>query len=107
MWNLMSRSESVDSLMLQHIDWECDALVIEEQGHKGDQIGERNMASTFMPTHSILTNALYLLLPSFCSVIQKDRVENNNYSLEQIAKIDSDIYYIEFYYHWMKVSYRN
>ena len=40
MWNLMSRSESVDSLMLQHIDWDCDALIIEEQGHKGDQTGE-------------------------------------------------------------------
>ncbi len=36
MWNLMSRSESVDSLMLQHVDWDGDALIIEEQGHKGD-----------------------------------------------------------------------
>ena len=40
MWNLMSRSESVDKLMLQHIDWDGDALIIEEQGHKGDQTGE-------------------------------------------------------------------
>lgn len=39
-WNLMSRSESVDTLMLQHIDWDGDALIIEEQGHKGDQTGE-------------------------------------------------------------------
>lgn len=40
MWNMMSRTDSVDSLMLQHIQWEEDALVIEEQGHKGDQKGE-------------------------------------------------------------------
>ena len=40
MWNLMSRTDSVDSLMLQHIDWDGDALIIEEQGHKGDQTGE-------------------------------------------------------------------
>jgi hypothetical protein len=40
MWNLMSRSESVDALMLQHVDWDGDALTIEEQGHKGDQTGE-------------------------------------------------------------------
>jgi hypothetical protein len=40
MWNLMSRSESVNTLMLQHIDWDCDALTVEEQGHKGDQTGE-------------------------------------------------------------------
>jgi hypothetical protein len=39
-WNLMSRSDSVDSIMLQHIEWAEDALVIEEQGHKGDQTGE-------------------------------------------------------------------
>ncbi|KAF0735241.1 hypothetical protein Ae201684P_002820 [Aphanomyces euteiches] len=39
MWNLMSRSDSIDSIMLQHIDWQDDALIIEEQGHKGDQSG--------------------------------------------------------------------
>jgi archaellum component FlaC len=40
MWNLMSRADSVDSIMLQHIEWSEDSLVIEEQGHKGDQTGE-------------------------------------------------------------------
>ena len=39
MWNLMSRSDSIDTIMLQHISWEGDALIIEEQGHKGDQTG--------------------------------------------------------------------
>ena len=39
MRNLMSRSDSVDKIMLQHIDWAEDALIIEEQGHKGDQTG--------------------------------------------------------------------
>ncbi|OWZ02720.1 hypothetical protein PHMEG_00025674 [Phytophthora megakarya] len=39
MWNLMSRSESVENIMLQHLDWVEDSLVIEEQGHKGDQTG--------------------------------------------------------------------
>jgi len=40
MWNLMSRSDSVDSLMLTHFDWDEDSLIIEEQGHKADQKGE-------------------------------------------------------------------
>jgi hypothetical protein len=40
MWNLMSRSDSVDTLMLSHIRWEGDSLQIQEQGHKGDQTGE-------------------------------------------------------------------
>ncbi|KAF1785902.1 hypothetical protein GQ600_9338 [Phytophthora cactorum] len=39
MWNLMSRSESIDSIMLQHMEWTEDCLSIEEQGHKGDQKG--------------------------------------------------------------------
>lgn len=39
-WSLMSRSDSIDSLMLQHFDWEIDSMIIEEQGHKGDQTGD-------------------------------------------------------------------
>ncbi|KAH9114901.1 hypothetical protein AeMF1_011037 [Aphanomyces euteiches] len=39
MWNLMSRSDSVEKIMLHHLDWVEDALSIEEQGHKGDQTG--------------------------------------------------------------------
>ena len=39
MWNLMSRSDSIDTLMLQHIEWQNDCLCIEEQGHKGDRAG--------------------------------------------------------------------
>ena len=35
----MSRPDSVDSLMLCHLDWDGDHLVVEEQGHKGDQSG--------------------------------------------------------------------
>ncbi|KAF0730381.1 hypothetical protein Ae201684P_013259 [Aphanomyces euteiches] len=38
-WNLMSRSDSVEKIMLHHLDWVEDALSIEEQGHKGDQTG--------------------------------------------------------------------
>ncbi|ETM33316.1 hypothetical protein L914_19435, partial [Phytophthora nicotianae] len=34
-----SRSDSIDTIMLQHVEWIDDALVIEEQGHKGDQTG--------------------------------------------------------------------
>mmetsp|Transcript_24788 Transcript_24788/g.53604 ORF Transcript_24788/g.53604 Transcript_24788/m.53604 type:complete len:558 (-) Transcript_24788:1093-2766(-) len=40
MWNLMSRTETVDAIMLQHMGWREDSLVIQEQGHKGDQTGE-------------------------------------------------------------------
>ncbi|KAF4150570.1 hypothetical protein GN958_ATG00232, partial [Phytophthora infestans] len=39
MRNLMSRADSIDTIMLQHIEWSEDCLIVEEQGHKGDQIG--------------------------------------------------------------------
>ncbi|KAJ0391783.1 hypothetical protein P43SY_002897 [Pythium insidiosum] len=61
MWNLMSRSDSVDKIMLQHIDWAEDALIVEEQGHKGDQTGADKFGkhvyanpyepSKFLPPH--------------------------------------------------------
>jgi hypothetical protein len=38
-WSLMSRSDSVDKIMLKHMDWSEYPLVVEEQGQKGDQTG--------------------------------------------------------------------
>ena len=40
LWNLMTRNESVDDLLEDHFDWSGDAMLVEEQGHKGDQTGE-------------------------------------------------------------------
>ena len=39
LWNLMSTSDSVDKLTLNVISWKDDALIIDEQGHKGDEKG--------------------------------------------------------------------
>ena len=38
-WNLMARSVSVGSIMLQHIMWENDSLLITMPQHKRDQEG--------------------------------------------------------------------
>ncbi len=54
----MSRAESVDSLMLKHIDWDCDALIIEEQGHKGDQTGENKFGKHVYANPKHQRNAL-------------------------------------------------
>jgi hypothetical protein len=40
LWNLISRTEQVDCLMLQHFVWEGGAMTIEEQDHKADEAGE-------------------------------------------------------------------
>ncbi|KUF82947.1 hypothetical protein AM587_10002300 [Phytophthora nicotianae] len=66
MWNLMSRSDSVDTIMLQHIEWTDDCLVIEEQGHKGDQTGAEKFgkhvyANPYEPSQcAILSLAVHL-----------------------------------------------
>ena len=41
MWSLMSRSDSVDNLTLHHIEWAEDCMLIEEQGGKCDQTGDK------------------------------------------------------------------
>ena len=48
MWNLLSRSDSVDKLMLAHIMWSDDSLLIEEQCHKGDKRGKIDTGSMYM-----------------------------------------------------------
>jgi hypothetical protein len=38
-WNLLARSSTVAAIMLSHIDWSGDALVINIPRHKGDVHG--------------------------------------------------------------------
>ena len=38
-WNLVARSATVSSMMMEHISWEGDSLVITTPKHKGDQEG--------------------------------------------------------------------
>jgi hypothetical protein len=39
-WNLVSRANSVGNVMLQHVDWKEDSMIITFPKHKGDQTGE-------------------------------------------------------------------
>jgi len=39
-WNLMARSHSVGNIMLQHIEWKEDCMIIVFAKHKGDQTGD-------------------------------------------------------------------
>ncbi|ETK74116.1 hypothetical protein L915_19021 [Phytophthora nicotianae] len=66
MWNLMSRVDSVDTIMLQHIEWSEGCLIVEEQGHKGDQtgadkFGKHVYANTYQPSQCcVLALAVHL-----------------------------------------------
>ena len=39
-WNLIARSHSVSNIMLQHMDWRNDSLVVIFAKSKSDQTGE-------------------------------------------------------------------
>lgn len=69
MWNLMSRSDSVDGIMLQHMEWDGDALTITEQGHKGDQTGKESYAKHIYanPLQPWMCPILSLAVLIFCS----------------------------------------
>ena len=54
----MSRNDSVDSLMMTHIEWCEDALIIEEQGHKADQAGEKKFGK-HISYHVLVCRTLY------------------------------------------------
>ncbi|ETP31797.1 hypothetical protein F442_19371 [Phytophthora nicotianae P10297] len=66
MWNLMSRVDSVDTIMLQHIEWSEGCLIVEEQGHKGDQtgadkFGKHVYANSYQPSQCcVLALAVHL-----------------------------------------------
>ena len=98
MWNLMSRSESVDTLMLQHVDWDGGALTIEEQGHKGDQNGE------FKYAKHVYANPQQpsWLFNSFLSLV--DCMESNNFSPVPIVMIDLDISCAVCFLVWMRMK---
>jgi hypothetical protein len=69
MWNLMSRSDSVDGLMLQHMEWQGDCLIIEEQGQKGDQKGTDSYGKHIYanPLDPAVCPILSLAILIFCS----------------------------------------
>jgi hypothetical protein len=59
-WNMMARSASVSGVMLEHITWEEDCLIITTPQHKGDQEGAK-----VVPKH-IYANPTD---PSICPVL--------------------------------------
>ena len=74
-WNLMSRSDSVQNIMLPHITWAEDSLTIEEQGQKADQTGEDKFAKHIYanPYEPFICPILSLAVMIFCSSAREER----------------------------------
>jgi hypothetical protein len=82
MWNLISRSDSIDTLMIQHVEWRDDSLKVEEQGHKGDQSGEDKFQKSVFanPLHPYCCPILSLGVLMFCSGFRPPDSRQNVYS---------------------------
>lgn len=59
-WNLIARTATVSSMMMEHIGWEGDALLITTPKHKGDQEGVKCFA------RHVYANPI---IPAICPVL--------------------------------------
>jgi hypothetical protein len=82
-WNLMARSATVASIMLQHISWQDDAMIITTPKHKGDQEGEKSIPRHVYanPLDPYICPILALAVLTFSKSFYHDPNERNNYRL--------------------------
>jgi len=81
-WNMMARSGTVASIMLQHIKWEEDAMVLTSPMHKGDQTGARTIQRHLYsnPLDPVLCPVLALAVLMFSKSIRTPN-ENQKFRL--------------------------
>lgn len=78
-WNLIARSASVSTIMLEHITWESDSMIITTPKHKGDQEGAKCYPKHIYanPLNPAICPILATALIIFC---RSSRQDHNNQS---------------------------
>jgi hypothetical protein len=73
-WNLIARTATVSSMMMEHIGWEADALLITTPKHKGDQEGVKCFARHLYanPAHPAICPVLALAILTFVRSLRHD-----------------------------------
>lgn len=73
-WNLIARTSSVSTMMMQHIGWESDSLLITLPKHKGDQEGANSYARHIYanPLDPIMCPVLALAVQIFTRILRHD-----------------------------------
>ena len=98
-WNMIARSISVGSLMLEHFDWKDDCLNIKVAKSKSDQTGEglSNIKHVFAnPENPAVCPILSLAVYIWCTqqnprVASKLYIGKNSESLKDIIAIVPDV----------------
>ena len=81
-WNIMARCSTSSAIMIDHLEWENDSLLLHVPSHKGDQDGE---TSKLQPRHvyanplrpltcPILALAVYILQYTFSRWLRGDKM---------------------------------
>jgi hypothetical protein len=73
-WNLIARTATVSSMMMEHIGWEGDALLISTPKHKGDQEGVKCFARHLYanPSDPAICPVLALAVITFVRSLRHD-----------------------------------
>jgi hypothetical protein len=73
-WNLIARSATVGGIMMEHVGWEGDALLISTPKHKADQEGAKCFARHLYanPTNPVICPVLALAVIVFTRCIKHD-----------------------------------
>ena len=73
-WNLLARSATVSNMMMEHIGWEGDSLLISTPKHKADQEGIKCFARHLYanPLNPLICPVLALAVVTFTRVLKHD-----------------------------------
>lgn len=73
-WNLIARSATVAGMMMEHVGWEADSLLVSTPKHKGDQEGAKCFARHLYanPLHPVICPVLALAVLTFTRVAKHD-----------------------------------
>jgi hypothetical protein len=71
-WNLIARTATVSAMMMEHVSWEGDALLISTPKHKGDQEGVKCFARHLYanPLNPVICPILALAVLTFTRVMK-------------------------------------
>jgi hypothetical protein len=79
-WNLIARTATISSMMMEHIGWEADALLITTPKHKGDQEGVKCFARHLYanPSTPAICPVLALAILVFVRSLRHDPASNSS-----------------------------
>jgi hypothetical protein len=79
-WNLIARTATISSMMMEHIGWEADALLITTPKHKGDQEGVKCFARHIYanPSTPAICPVLALAILVFVRLLRHDPASASN-----------------------------